>query len=123
MRITIHLDSFDRLDPCAYAIVWIDKETGKWSREGHTGVEIPEWGEYRATPGGTGLFEEGERLALCTIEGLDLAAHEGPFEGETGRVQWHACNCTEPVTGSWHVQCVDETNCNPEESLFANEGG
>jgi hypothetical protein len=121
MRVTLHLDTFDQLAPGAYAIVWIDKEAGKWSREGHAGVELPEWGRCRSTQGTTCLVAGSGGADLCTLEGLDLIAREGPFEGEHGSVQWHG-DVRGPVAGSWHVQCVDETSCDPEEGLFADEG-
>lgn len=124
MRVTVHLDSFDRLARSAYAIVWIDKESGKWSREGHAGIDLPEWGRYRRTPDGTCLVA-GEAAGempgdLCTIEGLDLAAGDGPFEGEDGSVHWNARTETGPLAGHWHVQCVDDDGSEPEEGLFAN---
>ncbi|WP_028220917.1 DUF3564 family protein [Paraburkholderia oxyphila] len=120
MRITLHLDTFDRLAPGAYGIVWIDKETGKWSREGHAGLALPQWGRYRSGQGCTWLIAGVDGAGLCTLEGLDLAAHDGPFEGEHGRVQWHG-GTQEPATGDWHVQCVDETACDPEDAFFADE--
>lgn len=120
MRVTVHLDTFDRLAPGAYAIVWIDKEAGKWSREGHAGVELPQWGHCRSTREGTCLAAGDNASDCCMIEGLDLTSSEGPFEGEHGRVQWHGCGL-EPVAGDWHVQCVDSTPCVPEEVLFADE--
>ena len=46
MRITLHLDTFDT-DPFAYAILWLDDQTLKWSREGHAGLALPEWGTLR----------------------------------------------------------------------------
>ncbi|WP_322060021.1 DUF3564 family protein [Paraburkholderia sp. J63] len=49
-----------------------------------------------------------------------LGAAGGPFEGEHGRAQWHG-GAGEQVSGDWHVQCVDETACVPEEGLFADE--
>lgn len=120
MRVTVHLDSFDRLARSAYAILWIDKESGKWSREGHAGIELPEWGRYRRTPAGTCLVAGEVPGDLCTIEGLDLAASDGPFEGEDGSVHWNAHTDAEPLAGHWHVQCVDESAGEPEESLFAS---
>jgi hypothetical protein len=121
MRVTVHLDSFDRLDPAAYAIVWIDTFAGKWSREGHAGVELPEWGRCARVPGGTTLVASDDLRDICTIEGLDLSAGSGPFEGESGRVQWHARANAEPLAARWHVQCVDESALDPEEGLFADE--
>ena len=119
MRITLHLDTFERLSPNAWGIVWIDKEAGKWSREAHAGLALPQWGRYRSTQGSTWLAAGEEGAEFCRIEGLDLAAADGPFEGEHGRVQWHG-SAQEPVAGNWHVQCVDETVCTPEDGLFAD---
>ncbi|SDD15157.1 DUF3564 family protein [Paraburkholderia lycopersici] len=121
MRVTVHLDSFDRLDPSAYAIIWIDTETKKWSREGHAGVSLPEWGQCRPSPDGTGLLACEDPLAVCTLEGLDLQAGSGPFEGECGRASLQPDTNAEALEGHWHVQCVDESLPNPEDGLFANE--
>jgi len=121
MRVTLHLDSFNQLDASAYAIVWIDKEAGKWSREGHAGVQLPDWGRCLPVPGGTRLVAGEDCGDICTLEGLELSTPEGPFEGEEGYVQWHVRADAEPVAGRWHVQCVDETRCEPEESLFADD--
>lgn len=120
MRVTLHFDSFDRLAPGAWAIVWIDTDVGKWSREGHAGMEVPQWGRYRSTQGGTCLIAGEDGAEFCTIDGLDLTAASGPFEGEHGRAQWRS-GAHAPVYGDWHVQCVDETACVPEEGLFADE--
>jgi hypothetical protein len=121
MRVTVHLDSFDRFDPCAYAIVWIDTASGKWSREGHSGVALPAWGRCARVPEGTSLVAAEDSRGICTVEGLDLAASDGPFEGEDGRAQWHARERAEPLSGRWRVQCVDACERDPEESLFADE--
>lgn len=121
MRVTVHFDSFDRLDPCAYAIVWIDTASGKWSREGHAGLAMPRWGRCGRLPDGTSLIAGEDSHDICAIEGLDLAASDGPFEGENGRAHWHARDRAEPIVGHWRVQCVDASAADPEESLFADE--
>lgn len=121
MRVTVHLDSFDQLDPSAYAIVWIDTEAKKWSREGHAGVSLSEWGQCAPSPGGTGLFACQDRGEVCTLEGLNLEASEGPFEGECGSVRWHQRLNAGSLEGRWHVQCVDESVPDPEDGLFADE--
>ncbi len=46
MRLTIHLDTFDRLNPMAFVILWLDKEMRQWSREGHHGLDLPRWGAH-----------------------------------------------------------------------------
>lgn len=121
MRVTVHLDSFNQLDPSAYAIIWIDTKAKKWSREGHAGVPLPEWGQSRPSPDGTSLLACGDQREVCTLEGLDLTASDGPFEGECGGVQWPPSMNAEPLDGHWHVQCVDESLPVAEDRLFADE--
>jgi hypothetical protein len=121
MRVTVHLDNFDQLNPSAYAIVWIDTEAKKWSREGHAGVTLPEWGQSRPSLDGTSLLACEDQREVCTLAGLDLTAREGPFEGECGGVQWRPDMNAEALEGRWHVQCVDESAPVPEDGLFADE--
>jgi hypothetical protein len=122
MRITAHLARYDRLDPDACAIIWLDKRAGKWSREAHVGAGVPSWGHAGRTPDGTCLLTGDDRQPLCLLEGLDLASADGPFEGETGAVRWLAQGNPASTEGRWHVQCVDATESNPDDSLFADHG-
>jgi hypothetical protein len=119
MRITIHLDTFDRVDPCAYAILWLDKESHKWSREGHMGLNLPEWGTYNADRADTLICGPHGARPLCVLEGLELDRHDGPFEGETGRAEWHRGEGLAPELGHWHVQYIDDACVEPEHGLFA----
>lgn len=121
MRVTVHLDSFDQLDSSAYAIIWIDTKAKKWSREGHAGVSLPEWGQCRSSPDGASLLACEDQQEVCTLEGLELGAKDGPFEGECGRVRLRSRVSAEPLEGHWRVQCVDESLPTPEEGLFADE--
>lgn len=121
MRITVHLDAFDCADPATYAILWLDKDTRKWSREGHAGMNLPEWGALEYADGSTRIMSAGHPHPLCVLDGLDLGSAAGPFEGETGDVHWyrHAHHAT--VHGQWHVQWVDETESHPEQGVFADD--
>lgn len=121
MRVTVHLDRFDQLDPSAYAIIWIDIEAKKWSREGHAGVTLPEWGQCCPSPCGTSLLTCEEQREVCTLEGLDLEASDGPFEGECGAAQWPPRVSAAPLDARWRVQCIDESMPDPEDGLFADE--
>jgi hypothetical protein len=121
MRITVHLDTFDRIDPCAYAILWVDDESLKWSREAHLGLTLPEWGRVRTEGANTLLTGPGDAEPLCVLEGLALHKEGGPFEGETGRADWHAQAPTHPEPGHWHVQCVDEQGAPAEFGVFADD--
>ncbi|KAE8759177.1 MULTISPECIES: DUF3564 domain-containing protein [Paraburkholderia] len=122
MRLTIHLDTFDRVNPMAFAILWLDNETRQWSREGHMGLELPEWGALHVDCGNTLICGPHDSTPCCVLEGLDLNATSGPFEGETGRAQWCWDAGRSLMTGHWHVQCVDNENTEPEDGIFAADG-
>ncbi|ANB72715.1 hypothetical protein AYM40_10305 [Paraburkholderia phytofirmans OLGA172] len=119
MRLTIHLDTFDRVNPMAFAILWLDNETRQWSREGHTGLELPEWGALHVDCGNTLVCGPHDSTPCCVLEGLDLNATSGPFEGETGRAQRCSDAGRSLMAGHWHVQCVDHENTEPEDGIFA----
>ncbi|AOJ06209.1 DUF3564 domain-containing protein [Burkholderia mayonis] len=118
VRITIHLDTFASTDPASYAILWIDTAEHKWSREGHAGVELPEWGNIVCQSGTTRVTSADDTHSLCVLEGLDLGAKQRPFEGETGAARWYRHAHHAPIVGEWHVQCVDETVAPAEHELF-----
>lgn len=119
MRITLHLDTFDRVSPCAYAILWLDKEARQWSREGHVGLDLPEWGTLVVDTYGTLVCGTHGTRPLCVLEGLQLDGTDGPFEGETGSAQWCAHAGLPSAQGHWHVQCIDQESGEPEHGLFA----
>jgi len=119
MRITLHLDTFDA-DPCAYAILWLDDNSLKWSREAHAGLTLPEWGILRTEPNGTLICGPGGMEPLCALDGLTFGNNSGPFEGEAGRACWHSPECTNRMSGHWHVQCLDGEHIDPESSMFAD---
>ncbi len=122
MRITVHLDTFDRIDPCAYAILWLDKESRKWSREGHAILNLPEWGKWMAVSAGSSICGPHDAQPLCLLEGLVLDVRPGPFEGEAGRAQWYNAEGAQIATGHWHVQCIDEELAQAECGVFAGDG-
>ncbi|ACD20646.1 DUF3564 domain-containing protein [Paraburkholderia phytofirmans] len=119
MRLTVHLDTFDRAHPMAFAILWLDKDTRQWSREGHQGLDLPEWGMLHVDCGNTLVCGPDGSAPVCVLEGLDLNDAEGPFEGETGRAQWCAERGRDLMSGHWHVQCIDTDQIAPEHGLFA----
>jgi hypothetical protein len=38
MRVTVKLDAFDHAGVDAFAVLWLDRESGRWSREAHDHV-------------------------------------------------------------------------------------
>lgn len=122
MRITVHLDAFDKVDPSAYAVLWCDKEARRWSREGHFGIELPEWGRLEELASHTLVQDASGFRTFCVLEGLDMADRQGPYEGERGSVRWSDALERHVATGHWHVQCVDPETPYPEHSVFADLG-
>ena len=84
MRLTLHLDTFDRLNPMAFVILWINKETRQWSREGHQGLDLPEWGALHVDCGNTLVCGPHDSTPFCVLEGLDLNAPGGPSKEKPG---------------------------------------
>jgi hypothetical protein len=119
MRLTVHLDTFDHVHPMAFAILWLDKDTRQWSREGHQGLDLPEWGTLHVDCGDTLMCGPHGATPACVLEDLDLNHCDGLFEGETG----HAHCCAERgrtlMSGRWHLQCIDTEQVEPEHGLFA----
>jgi hypothetical protein len=121
MRITIHLNTFDRIDPTSYAILWLDDESLMWSREAHMSLPLPQWGNVRLNAESTLLCALHDGWPRCVLQGLQLRQHGGPFEGETGCALWYEDDGSLAKVGSWHIQCVDDTSTRAESSVFADE--
>jgi hypothetical protein len=123
MRLTVHLDTFDHAHPTAFAILWLDNDTRQWSREGHDGLDLPEWGTLHGDCGNTLMCGPHDTTPTCVLEGLDLNDCNSKSEGESGRVHL----CAQPgrilMSGHWHVQCVDNEEVVPEHGLFAAVAG
>ncbi|SAL22922.1 hypothetical protein AWB67_00844 [Caballeronia terrestris] len=121
MRITVKLDAFERVDSAAFAILWLDKETRRWSREGHQSVDLPDWGGLQARPDGTLICDPHAESPLCVLEHLDFDAVGGCVEGQAGRALWYIDASRAPAAGRWHVQCIDRERITAEHGVFAGE--
>jgi hypothetical protein len=121
MRITVKLDTFERVDSAAFAILWLDKETRRWSREGHQSVDLPDWGGLQAAPDGTLICGQHAERPLCVLERLDFDTAGGPRQGQAGRVLWYTGAAREPATGRWHVQCIDREQIKAEHGVFCGD--
>jgi len=123
MRITVKLDGFEGAQSAAFAILWLDKETRRWSREGHQAVEVPDWGGLRSGKNGTMICGQKVGDPICVLERLDVDALDGLSEGLAGRVLWYADGAATKSTGRWHVQCIDREQIKAEHGVFAGEEG
>ena len=121
MRITLHLETLDRVNPAAYAILWLDDTSFKWSREAHLGLALPAWGTLRTDAGNTLICGPFDTQPLCVLEGLALGKQGGSFDRETGRAHLYPRDEANAKSGHWHVQCVDCEHIEPEFGIFADE--
>lgn len=107
MHITVHLDTFDRVSPCAYAILEIDQRVGTWTCSSERGLHMPHEGVVEKTARGTELRRAQDSGLICILEGFD-AVPAGPFEGETGPTLWYGEQAIQPAPGHWHVELVTD---------------
>jgi len=129
MRITIKLDAFDHAAESAFAVLWIDREGGRWSREGHDRVELPAWGRWESTFDGTLLCDPDTSAPLLMLHGLALQAATGAMSAlkETQRGPAEYMPARGPNTtaahdaGHWHIQCIDRETTVAEHELFSDE--
>jgi len=129
MRITIRLDAFDHAAESAFAVLWIDRERRRWSREGHDRVELPAWGTWESACDGTLLRDPDTSAPLLMLHGLALQAATGTMsaleETQRGRAQYlpaRGPNATPAHdAGHWHIQCIDRETTVAEHELFSDE--
>ncbi|KXU97681.1 hypothetical protein CR51_22160 [Caballeronia megalochromosomata] len=107
MRITVHLDTFDRVSPCAYAILEIDKCSRHWICSGQHGLHIPREGTIEKADAGAELRRSQDNGLICILESFD-AFPKGPFERETGPTLWYGEQGIQPAPGHWHVELVTD---------------
>ncbi len=121
MRVTLHLDTFECPEASVYAILWLDRDARKWSREGHAGIDLPAWGALVLSKGCTRVVGGADGRVCCELSGLDLLPTDGPFEGESGVAVWYPHADRAPVVGQWHVQWIDDSDGVPEHGVFADD--
>jgi hypothetical protein len=85
-------------------------------------LDLPEGGTLLADCGNTLVCAPHDPAPICILEGLDFDDRSGPFEGETGCVQWCAERGRTLMNGHWRVQCIDNEQAEPEHGLFAAGG-
>jgi hypothetical protein len=120
MRVTVKLDSFDHAGSSAYAVLWLDRETRRWSREGHDTIELPSWGMLRSAADGTGICGAERDWTILLLKGLTLES-AGPLEGAQGKAEYRAEEAAALEVGRWHVQCVDRDAIQAEHEVFADD--
>ncbi|WJF91867.1 DUF3564 family protein [Paraburkholderia bonniea] len=119
MRLTILLKGPDPGTARDYAVLWLDTEQHRWSREAHDGVDLPAWGKLREEHGVTMLCAAGNDVPLCTLYDLNVSAVDDAQA--RGPVAWPGLSGHHaPPGGSWRLQAIDRQPVRAERSLFAH---
>lgn len=120
MRLTILINGPDPTVNHDYAVLWLDTDEQRWSREAHTGISLPEWGEIQSCITATVLSGPGTAEPLCVLHDLHVTRREEvsgadgiatlPHEARSALTDWH-----------WRLQAVDHTRIRADNALFAGE--
>lgn len=117
MRLTILINGPDPTVNHDYAVLWLDTEEHRWSREAHSGVDLPEWGEIDSFGTHTVLAESASRQPLCVLNDLQVS-RRGEVSGADG-IASLARDPQSQTTWHWRLQAVDRTAVRAESALFA----
>jgi len=118
MRLTILINGSDPTVNHDYAVLWLDTDERRWSRESHAGVDLPAWGELRDADGVTTLCAPSADQPLCTLSGLHVDRRQQVSRSE-GDATWPSKQSRAPMSGYWRLQAVDRQPIRAEHSLFA----
>ncbi|MEX3922083.1 DUF3564 family protein [Paraburkholderia sp. BR10872] len=121
MRLTILINGPDPTVNHDYAVLWLDLDEQRWSREAHCGLALPEWGVLRQTGASTLLCSSSPEEPVCSLVGLapdrhnEVESAEGvaafPAEVLPGHhADWH-----------WRLQAVDRSRIRAASAFFARE--
>ncbi|PLZ04152.1 hypothetical protein CY652_00225 [Burkholderia sp. WAC0059] len=120
MRLTILVNGPDQAAHHDYAVLWLDTEQQRWSRESHEGIDLPEWGELHDTGSLTTLCAPGEDEPLCTLRGLHVDPDpKRQFRSTAGDATWSCTPSHTLASGFWKLQAVDRMPVHAESALFS----
>ena len=118
MRLTILINGPDPTVNHDYAVLWLDIEQQRWSRESHDGVDLPAWGELHDANGVTTLCAPSADQPLCTLRGLHVDRRQ-QISTAQGDATWSREQSHKPMSGYWRLQAVDRQPVHAEHSVFA----
>jgi hypothetical protein len=121
MRLTILINGSDPTVNHDYAVLWLDTEERRWSREAHDGIDLPPWGElHDDNDGVTRLCAPSADTPLCTLRGLHVDRRQRVSSAQ-GFAAWESGRTRVPMSGFWRLQAVDRMPVHAENSLFDRE--
>jgi hypothetical protein len=119
MRVTVKLDTFDLAGPNAFAVLWLDRVTQRWSREGHESLDLPAWGVVRELPQGLAICDTtGSRIIMMLgALGFEVCAPADVSEVQ-GPAGYFSTGSDASDTGHWRVQCIEREAIQAERDSF-----
>jgi hypothetical protein len=117
MRLTILINGSDPTVNHDYAVLWLDTDEHRWSREAHDGIDLPAWGELRDENGVTKLCAPSADAPLCTLNGLSVDRRQRVSSAQ-GVAAWSSDRTRAPMSGYWRLQAVDRLPVHAEHSVF-----
>src|SRR5260370_9594786 len=99
------------------AVLWLDTDEHRWSREAHEGIDLPPWGELHDTDGVTKLCDPSTNAPLCTLSGLQVD-HKQQIVSAEGAAEWTALAAANPAVGYWRLRAVDRQTIQAENRFF-----
>jgi len=118
MRLTILINGPDPTVNHDYAVLWLDTDQRRWSRESHDGINLPAWGELHDQDGVTALCAPLEAAPLCQLRGLHVNRRQ-EISASHGDATWACEPSRGPMEGQWRLQAVDRMAVRAENALFA----
>ncbi|SEI64425.1 DUF3564 domain-containing protein [Paraburkholderia diazotrophica] len=117
MRLTILINGSDPTVNHDYAVLWLDTDERRWSREAHDGIDLPPWGELHDEGGVTKLCAPSADAPLCTLNGLHVDRRQQVSSAQ-GSAAWSSDRTRSPMNGFWRLQAVDRLPVHAEHSVF-----
>ncbi|BCG00862.1 hypothetical protein PPGU19_054300 [Paraburkholderia sp. PGU19] len=117
MRLTILINGSDPTVNHDYAVLWLDTDEHRWSREAHDGIDLPPWGELHDENGVTKLCAPSAEAPLCTLNGLHVDGRQRVSSAQ-GSAAWSSDRTHARMNGYWRLQAVDRLPVNAEHSVF-----
>lgn len=117
MRLTILINGSDPTVNHDYAVLWLDTDEHRWSREAHEGIDLPPGGDLHDVDGVTTLCAPSADAPLCTLRGLSVDRRQRVSSAE-GSADWASSPARRPAKGFWRLQAVDRQTVQAEHRLF-----
>jgi hypothetical protein len=118
MRLTVLINGPDPTVNHHFALIWIDLDEHRWSRESHQGVELPSWGDVYTEGCATVLSAPRAKSPLCIMQGLSVNRQQ-QVQSSQGDASWSSNGTSDLTAWQWRLQAVERNAVRAEKAVFA----